>query len=75
MLKDILLLKLLLKKVKISLHLVRSPLVFLNKGSCAHKQTHETKGVLYKHVCISCWAKDDKSYPHPQTECRKNAKN
>ena len=49
--------------------------VFYNKGSCAHKQTHETIGVLYKHVCISCWAKDGKSYPHPQTECRKNAKN
>ena len=28
--------------------------VFYNKGSCAHKQTHETKGALYKHVCISC---------------------
>ena len=49
--------------------------VYCNKGSCAHKQTHEAKGVLYKHVCISCWAKDGKSYPHPQTECRKSAKN
>ena len=49
--------------------------VFYNKGTCAHKQTHETKGVLYKHVCMSCWTKDGKSYPHPQTECRKNTKN
>ena len=49
--------------------------VFYNKGSCTHKQTHETKGVLYKHVCMSCWNKEGKSYPHPQTDCRKNAKN
>ena len=49
--------------------------VFYNKGTCAHKQTHETKGVLYKHVCMSCWTKDGKSYPHPQNECRKNTKN
>ena len=45
--------------------------VFYNKGTCAH----ETKGVLYKHVCMSCWTKDGKSYPHPQTEYRKTTKN
>ena len=49
--------------------------VYYNKGSCAQKQTHETRGVLYKHVCASCWSKDGKFYPHPQTECRKSAKN
>ena len=49
--------------------------VYYNKGVCSQKQTHETKGVLYKHVCASCWAKDGKSYPHPQMECRKNTKN
>ena len=49
--------------------------VFYNKGSCTHKQTHETKGVLYKHVCMACWAKEGKSFPHPQTECHKSAKN
>ena len=48
--------------------------VFYNKGSCTHKQTHETKGVLYKHVCMACWAKEGKSFPHPQTECCKSAK-
>ena len=49
--------------------------VYYNKGVCSQKQTHETKGILYKHVCASCWAKDGKSYPHSQMECRKNTKN
>ena len=38
--------------------------VFYKKGRCTHKQTHETKGVLYKHVCMACWAKEGKSYPY-----------
>ena len=49
--------------------------VYSNKGVCSQYQTHETKGVLYKHVCASCWSTDGKSYPHPQTECRKSTKN
>ena len=49
--------------------------VYYNKGVCSHKQTHETKGVLYKHVCAFCWAKDGKAYPHPQTECCRSTKN
>ena len=48
--------------------------VYYNKGVCTQKQTHKTKGVLYKHVCASCWSKDGKAYPYPITECRKNAK-
>ena len=48
--------------------------VYYNKGCCAQKQTHETKGVLYKHVCAKCWSEDCKSYPNPQTECRNSAK-
>ena len=49
--------------------------VYYNKGVCSQKQTHETKGVLYKHVCALCWAKDSKAYPDPQTECRRSTKN
>ena len=48
--------------------------VYYNKDVCTQKQTHETKGVLYKHVCVSCWSNDGKAYPHPMTECTKNAK-
>ena len=49
--------------------------VYFNKGMCSQKQTHETKGVLYKHICALCWAKDSKAYPHPQTECCRSTKN
>ena len=49
--------------------------VYYNKGMCSQKQTHKTKGVLYKHVCAACWTKDNKAYPHPQTECHRSTKN
>ena len=39
--------------------------VYYNKGVSSQKQTHETKGVLYKHICASCWSKDGMAYPHP----------
>ena len=48
--------------------------IYYNKCVCSQKQTHESKGVLYKHVCASCWSKYGKAYPHPQTECRKSTK-
>ena len=48
-----------------------TPCVYYNKGTCVQKATHETKGVLYKHICASCWSKDGKHFAHPQSECRK----
>ena len=48
------------------------PCQFFNAGSCLHAQTHETKGVLYKHVCLACLTKNGKKFPHPEAECRKN---
>ena len=49
-----------------------TPCVHYNKGSCVQKATHETKGVLYRHICASCWSKDGKQFAHPQSECRKS---
>ena len=34
------------------------------------KQTHETKGVLYKHVRATLWSTESKAYPHSQNDCR-----
>ena len=48
--------------------------MYYSKGVCSQEQTPETKGVLYKHVCVSCWSKDGKTYHHPQIECHKNTK-
>ena len=38
--------------------------------TCVYYVICETKGVLYEHVCESCWSKDGKSHPHPQIKCR-----
>ena len=48
-----------------------TPCIYFNKGMCMQKQTHETKGVLYKHICLSCWSKEGKSFPRSQLECKK----
>ena len=30
------------------------PCQFFNQGTCMHTSTHETRGVLYHHICSSC---------------------
>ena len=40
------------------------PCVHFNKNTCLQKQTHETKGVLYKHICSACWSTESKAYIH-----------
>ena len=49
-----------------------TPCIYYNKNSCVQKATHETKGVLYRHICSSCWSKVSKQFAHPQSECRKH---
>ena len=46
---------------------------YFNAGICSHSKTHETRGVLYKHVCSACFA-NGKSFAHPETECRSKNK-
>ena len=46
--------------------------VYYNKGSCAQKQSHETKGVFYKHICSNCWSKDGKAFPHTQGDYKQH---
>ena len=41
---------------------------YFNAGTCSHTKTHETRGVLYKHVCSACFA-NGKSFGHPEIEC------
>ena len=36
---------------------------FFNQGSCLHQANHETKGVLYKHVCNHRFTKSGKAFP------------
>ena len=37
----------------------------------SQKQSHETKGVLCKHVYAPCLAAEGKAYDHAQVDCRK----
>ena len=32
------------------------PCNYYNQDSCVHDKTHETKGVIYKHICSACFA-------------------
>ena len=50
------------------------PCQFFNQGTCSHSATHETKGVLYKHVCSFCFTSANKTFPHTESECRNKKK-
>ena len=50
------------------------PCQFFNQGMCSHSATHETKGVLYKHVYSFCFTSANKSFPHTESECRNKKK-
>ena len=50
------------------------PCNFYNQGSCNFSTTHETKGVLYKHICSFCFSKGGKNFAHAENECRSKNK-
>ena len=54
-------------------HVKSTPCNYFNAGTCSHSKTHETRGVLHKHVCSACFA-TGKSFGHPKTECRSKNK-
>ena len=33
-------------------------------------KSHETKGVLYKHICSSCFANNGRTFPHSEVDCK-----
>ena len=47
------------------------PCIYFNKAACLQKQTHENKGITYRHICSHCWNKEGKLFSHPQVECRR----
>ena len=50
------------------------PCNYYNQDSCVHDKTHETKGVIYKHICSACFASGGKTFSHPETQCRNKSK-
>ena len=52
------------------------PCTYYNQGTCMQQKTHETRGVLYKHICAACFANTGRTFPHAETECKnKNKQN
>ena len=50
------------------------PCTYFNQGSCIQGKSHETKGVLYKHICASCFAISGKTFPHAEVDCKDKIK-
>ena len=48
-----------------------TPCIYYNRNACSQTKTHETKGVLYRHICSACWTSDNKAYGHSQADCRR----
>ena len=51
------------------------PCQFFNQNTCTFPKTHETKGVLYRHICSTCLEKLGKSFAHSDLDCRNKLKN
>ena len=51
------------------------PCHYFNQGTCLQGRSHETRGVLYKHICEACFANNGKTFPHPEVECKSKSKN
>ena len=50
------------------------PCQFFNQNTCSFQKTHETKGVLYRHVCSTCLEKFGKSFAHSDLDCKNKLK-
>ena len=50
-----------------------TPCQYYNQGTCHQSKTHETRGVVYRHICSACFS-NGKSFPHPENECKNKAK-
>ena len=50
------------------------PYTYFNQGSCIQGKSHETKGVLYKHICASCFAINGKTFSHSEVDCKNKTK-
>ena len=50
------------------------PCTYYNQGVCSQTKSHETRGVLYKHICSSCFANNGKTFPHSEVECKNKSR-
>ena len=50
------------------------PCQFFNQNSCSYTSTHETRGVLYKHICSHCFTTANRTFSHSEMDCRNKKK-
>ena len=50
------------------------PCTYFNRGTCVQKKSHETRGVLYKHICASSFLPAGKTFPHAEAQCKNKHK-
>ena len=48
------------------------PCIYFNKNTSVQKSSHETRGVLYRHICSACFSAEGKAYSHSHADCRKS---
>ena len=42
---------------------------YYNAGTCSHQNSHETKGVTYRHICSFCFSTNGKNFQHTEVTC------
>ena len=47
---------------------------YYNSGTCSQQNSHETKRIMYRHVCSFCFTKGGKSFQHTEANCRNKLK-
>ena len=61
------------KKIKIRINNPAKPfLACISIKIPVQKSSHETRGVLYRHICSACFSAEGKAFPHSQADCRKS---
>ena len=43
---------------------------YFNQGTCVHQRSHDTKDIMYRHICNYCFQQNGKTYPHSEQNCR-----
>ena len=47
---------------------------YYNSGTCVQQNTHESKGVMYRHVCSFCFTKNGKNFQQTEIHYRNKQK-
>ena len=45
------------------------PCIYFNQNTCNQSRTHETKGVVYRHICSACFT-NGKAFNYSEVDCK-----